>query len=142
MSDPPDKLGVLRQWVGKAEDDFRIAQHLLTLRPDCPFWAVCFHCQQSAEKYIKALLVWEQIPFGKVHDLDELTKLLPASYELPVEAAAQLKLSDFAVTSRYPGGEQAIGPEDAQEALSAARRVRDATRRQLPPEALAVGPVG
>jgi HEPN domain-containing protein len=30
-----------------------------------------FHAQQCAEKAMKAVLTWRQVPFGKTHDLDE-----------------------------------------------------------------------
>ncbi len=31
-----------------------------------------FHCQQAAEKALKAFLVWYDVPFRKTHDLREL----------------------------------------------------------------------
>ena len=44
-----------REWIRKAEDDFRAAGVLAAGSE--PFHdQVCFHCQQSAEKYLKALL--------------------------------------------------------------------------------------
>ena len=41
-------------WVRKAEDDWDAACELATRSPPLRD-AVCFHCQQSAEKYMKAL---------------------------------------------------------------------------------------
>ncbi|MDI6793295.1 MAG: HEPN domain-containing protein, partial [bacterium] len=34
-----------------------------------------FHAQQTAEKSIKAILIWEGIKFRKTHDLSELIDL-------------------------------------------------------------------
>lgn len=43
-----------KEWVEKAEEDFDAADALLYGR-EVPLAAVvCFHCQQSAEKYLKA----------------------------------------------------------------------------------------
>lgn len=43
-----------REWVNKAEDDYRLAVQIA--RGSEPFHdQVCFHGQQSAEKYLKAL---------------------------------------------------------------------------------------
>lgn len=43
-----------REWLGKAEDDYRPA--LQVARGSEPFHdQLCFHCQQSAEKHLKAL---------------------------------------------------------------------------------------
>src|SRR6266446_2136200 len=42
---------VTREWMAKAEEDFLAATDL-ALRRKRPVWdAVCFHCQQAAEKY-------------------------------------------------------------------------------------------
>lgn len=48
MTEPPELLSVIRQWVQKAESDFKIAEHTLHMRPDeCPYDTVCFHAQQD-----------------------------------------------------------------------------------------------
>ena len=57
MSDSAGAMRVVRQWVEKAEHDLRNAEHTLTLQDNCPMDTVCFHGQQCAETYIKALLV-------------------------------------------------------------------------------------
>lgn len=48
---------VAQEWARKAEGDLRAAAYLLEPRPAQPTDAVCFHAQQCAEKYLKALLV-------------------------------------------------------------------------------------
>ncbi len=45
-----------REWVDKAEGDRSTAQRELRVRKSPNFDAVCFHAQQCAEKYLKALL--------------------------------------------------------------------------------------
>lgn len=92
---------ITREWVTKAEDDF-IAAMDLSRRRKRPVWdAVCFHCQQSAEKYLNARMHEAAIAIPKTHDLDILLNLL-----LPVEPLwaafrpALQKLSDFAVDFR------------------------------------------
>ena len=43
-------------WVERAEEDYAIARFALRRKP--PFtYSACFHAQQCAEKYLKALLV-------------------------------------------------------------------------------------
>ena len=69
MSAPPEVLSLVRQWVEKAEEDLLTAEHTLTLEDDCPYGTVCFHAQQCAEKYLKALLTLHAIPFPKIYDL-------------------------------------------------------------------------
>ena len=67
---------VVREWIAKAEEDFKSAVHLLKMK-DCPVGNVCFHAQQCVEKYLKALLVTQDLEFPKIHDLVELLVLLP-----------------------------------------------------------------
>jgi HEPN domain-containing protein len=45
-----------REWVAKAEGDFHTARREARVRQAPNYDAVCFHCQQSAEKYLKAFL--------------------------------------------------------------------------------------
>lgn len=40
--------------------------------------AIAFHCQQAAEKYLKAFLTWHQVAFSKTHDLQELLDIVEA----------------------------------------------------------------
>lgn len=69
----------VRQWVSRAEEDFNVARHLLTVADQVPAGAVCFHAQQCVEKYLKGLLAWHGVHFRKIHDLEKLVELLPAS---------------------------------------------------------------
>lgn len=77
MSVPPETLRVVRQWVEKAEEDLTNAEYTLTLREKCPLGTVCFHAQQCAEKYLKALLTLHAVPFPKTHHLPELLPTSP-----------------------------------------------------------------
>lgn len=69
MTDGIEPLQVARQWVEKAEEDLTNAQHTLTLKERCPYGTICFHAQQVAEKYLKSLLIYCEIPFPRSHDL-------------------------------------------------------------------------
>ena len=49
-----------------------------------PLEIICFHCQQSAEKAIKALFILKEIEVIKIHDLGMLIKILQPHYIRPV----------------------------------------------------------
>ena len=55
---PPEevKLEFTREWIRKAENDYRTAKYLSEADEDYAY-GVTFHAQQAAEKYIKAFLV-------------------------------------------------------------------------------------
>lgn len=140
MTALPDHIRLVRMWVEKAENDLRNATYTLTLVEDCPFDTVCFHAQQGAEKYIKAVLTARQIEFPRTHDLLELAWLLPEEIGLRAEIVSLSELNRYAVEARYPGEWDPIAREDANEALSTARRVRGVLRSHLPPELLLAHP--
>src|SRR5665213_29606 len=62
-------------WVRKAEDDLGSAIQLASQKPLYKD-QVCFHCQQAAEKYLKALLQELAVVVPRSHDLDMLLQLL------------------------------------------------------------------
>lgn len=125
---PPEevKCELVRQWVAKAEQDFGLAEHLVAERS--PYLlAVGFHAQQAAEKYVKAFLVHHQCAFPKTHDIDELldrAATIDKAFAESLRTAAAL--NPYAVDERYPGDYPDITANEATEALSLARLVRDA----------------
>ena len=136
MSVLPEVISLVRQWVEKAEEDLRTAEHTLTLEDDCPYGTVCFHAQQCAEKYLKALLTLHAIPFPKIHDLLELLPLVPKALALGVRESDVAEVNRYAIEGRYPGEWEPIGRQDAEAAVEVARRVREAVRKHLPPAVL------
>lgn len=123
---PPDEVKdeLVRQWLGQAEEDFRLAERLVA--EGWPFpKAVGFHSQQAGEKYIKAFLVWHQVEFPKTHDLGELLDLVASvDSALAASLAGATALNPYAVQSRYPGAMMRMADQDAQEALALAEKVR------------------
>jgi HEPN domain-containing protein len=130
------RLEFTREWVQKAEGDFKAAGLLLRGGEDY-LSGTTFHAQQAAEKYLKALLVWHQIEFPKTHDIGKLIALtadvVPGLPDILEEAA---NLTPFGVDFRYPGDYPEVTSTDAETALGLATLVRDATRNQLPSQSL------
>jgi HEPN domain-containing protein len=63
-----------------------------------------FHCQQAAEKALKALLAWHDEPFRKTHDLSVLGAQCAAlEPELSGLFDRLDDLTEYAWIFRYPG---------------------------------------
>ncbi len=121
-----------RQWVRKAETDFKTAEHLFQSGPDFSKGAA-FHSQQAAEKYLKAFLVWHQIEFQKTHDIETLLKLAgKVDSKIPDVLKDAVILTPYGVDYRYPGEYPQVGRGDAQKAFLLADRVRTEIRNRLP----------
>ena len=136
MNVSPDKLHWIQQWVIKAESDLKAAEHLLTLKDDCPTEVVCFHAQQGVEKYLKALLTLLDIDFPKSHDLGELLKLLPQDKSIPLTIHEAEELTDYAISARYPDDVEFLSLSEATQANEIAKRVSSAVLAYLPRETL------
>jgi len=64
---------------------------------------VCFHCQQCAEKYLKALLVYLGVHFPNTHDLRLLLDLVTERVSLDLKRTRVIPLSRYVIEGRYPG---------------------------------------
>lgn len=123
---------VIQQWVQKAENDLKNAAHTLKLGADGPMDTACFHAQQCVEKYLKALLVLHDIEFARVHHIGDLINRLPARLRPDLTPEEQERLTDYAVSTRYPGDYERVSLAEARRAVQVARRVRKQLRRHLP----------
>ena len=95
-----------RDWIQKAEHDYLAAMDLSRRRTRPLNDMVCFHCQQSAEKYLKASLEEASIHFPKTHDLENLLALLlPLAPLWAALIPATTRLNPFGVLIRYPGND-------------------------------------
>jgi HEPN domain-containing protein len=116
-------------WVTRAEEDFALARAALRRKQPLASGA-CFHAQQCAEKYMKALLLSKGAEFPKTHDLLLLNNLCSANgILLEIEPRHLNTLTDFAVRTRYPGNDPTA--EDAKEAIALAKLVRSFARKFL-----------
>jgi HEPN domain-containing protein len=116
-------------WVEHAEDDFNAAGKLLRGKKPSIYGA-CFHAQQCAEKYMKAILVFKGKRFPMTHDLVIVNNLLQ-QVEINLEISEDILelLSSYAVRARYSG--ELPEMEDAKEALEISKTVRKFSRNFL-----------
>ena len=134
---PPDPVLVAnaREWFLLAKEDLAYAVHALTAQP--PYLKdALFHCQQAAEKSLKAFLAWHDIRFRKVHDLDAIGKeCIRVDASLAELAGRVDPLSVYASEVRYPGFVFDPTLADAESAVGLVREVIDAISSRLPEEA-------
>lgn len=119
-----------KEWIEKAEGDYRTALRERRVRKDPNHDAVCFHTQQCIEKYLKAILTEHEITFPKIHDLVKLGEMcLYITPELKSLEAELDLLSRYAIAFRYPGA--IATKEEAKAAIKAMEKVRKLTRDYL-----------
>ncbi|NLF31200.1 MAG: HEPN domain-containing protein [Planctomycetes bacterium] len=122
---------IVHEWLIKAEHDLLSARRLADPTEPVRDTAI-YHCQQAAEKALKALLAWKQTPLQRTHDLGILHAEVVIHFPqlAPLRDAADL-LTPYAVEYRYPGDVLWPEPDELDEALAAADAVVSAVRRLL-----------
>ena len=119
-----------REWLDIAEIDLNTAVFLLDMRP-VPIEVICYHCEQAAEKLLKAVLVHHDIEAPKTHDLVHLCKLcmeVEPDYEQLMDACAEL--TPYGVQIRYPSHLELEG-SDMASALAECRKLDGFIRERL-----------
>jgi len=123
------------RWVVFARQDLRMAE--LALMEEL-YNQVCFHCQQCAEKAVKALLAHQGQTPPRTHRLGDLLGLLDPNPLAGLALEVQL-LDRFYIPTRYPDALPGVLPEglpdaqDAREALDVTRRALESIARSTRP---------
>ena len=117
------------EWAEYAEEDLIMAKSALRRSKPLTIGS-CFHSQQCAEKYFKAMLVSQNVEFPKTHDLLILHTLCADAGILTGFTKDDLgRLSGYAVHTRYPGNQPT--PEEAKDALEITMNIRKFARAFL-----------
>ncbi len=133
---PPDdpKAELTQEWLLKAKHDLLAAER--TAAPPPLPDVTAFHCQQAAEKALKAYLTWHDRPFRRRHQLEELIdQCVDIAWEFNALTDAARILTPYAVVARYPPVVAEPSEEEAREALHLAQEVVSFVLERLPAEA-------
>jgi len=119
------KKRIINEWLRRAGVDIAVAERLLS--DEAAFLnAVTFHCQQAAEKYLKALLTCWETEFPKTHELARLIKLIETrDAKLATSLLDVTMLTPYGVELQYPGDRPDATPDEAREAVELVCHVRD-----------------
>ena len=130
MDNPNDEE--VQQWLTKSQRDLKVAW-VLFKNEESLLDAVVYHCQQSAEKSLKAYLTHKNTTFRKTHDLDVLIDLCcqsEASFQ-DLKNGADM-LTPYATEFRYPSDTIEAEKYEAEEALAIVSLVLDFVIKLLP----------
>ena len=122
----------VQQWLTKSQRDLKVAWVLFN-HEESLLDSVVYHCQQSAEKSLKAYLTYQNITFRKTHDLDvliDLCSLSEPSFQ-DLKDGADI-LTPYATEFRYPSDTVEPEREEAKEALEIASSVLNFVIQSLP----------
>jgi HEPN domain-containing protein len=117
-------------WLVRARNDLEAARLMIGAQL---YAEALFHCQQAAEKALKAFLAYHQRPFRKTRTMlelkEEIAAIDPSLESIVILANA---LSDYAWRFRYPGAPYEPDALEATEALRKAEMTVREIEQRLP----------
>ena len=119
-----DILLKVRQWLDYGDEDLRLAMYAMNIVDCPPYRLAAYHAQQSAEKSLKAYLVFCRTDFPYTHNLSRLVELCQKLREWPDSLLDAEELTPYAITARYPGEDRPVTRAEAQRAIEIAETTR------------------
>ncbi len=125
----------VQRWLDQADSDLEIARDVRERYAH----QSCFHAQQAAEKFLKALLTRLSGDATQSHELERLmTACIKMGLTIPDDVRADARsLDKFYISTRYPDAlgfadaSLAYQIRDADDAIASAGRVRAWCEREL-----------
>ena len=98
------------RWLAVAERDLKAVRNNL-YGPEPTTEVAAYHCQQAAEKLVKAALVAIGIDPPRWHNIDDLVDLLPGQHALREALVPLGRLTPYAIAYRYPMPDPDVLPD-------------------------------
>lgn len=115
------------EWLRFARKDIKAADVLSTQR-EKDIEIILYHCQQAAEKALKAFLVNNNTWSGKIHDLDILRNdcgNINSKFNGTRVIGHCDYLDNFGIAVKYPFHNMALSSKDAAKGLNSVKRIYD-----------------
>ncbi len=110
---------LIKEWLSLAESDLELSRKG-KLSKKIRYEVLCYPAQQSAEKSLKAILIYLEKPFPKTHSISHLIMLIKSEgLSIPKQVISAEALTDYAVRSRYPEPEETDKKEYTEAVKSA-----------------------
>ena len=128
------KAQLVYSWLTKAKRDLASARVLAANAPPLLDTAV-YHCQQAAEKAIKAYLAFCDQEIERIHDIEVLIRsAISCDPQFTDWIDAGIELTPYAHLYRYPGRATEPSREQFDRAVSVAEGLYTFVVSLLPPE--------
>lgn len=117
-----DNDKIYEEWLEFAKRDLESAIFLINMYPK-PKEIICYHCEQSAEKYLKGYLIKNANKIERTHDLVLLNnkcKDIDSSFDIIEDEC--IELVPYGVQVRYPY-QLDVNEEDMISAIECAKKI-------------------
>jgi len=117
------EIDITNEWLLIAYDDYDSAKFLYDNKIPKPLEIICYHCQQSVEKSLKAFICAHDIDIPKTHEVKKLCEKcskIDDSFAVLFDDCEELEV--YATETRYPLRVE-IEDTHAERALKQALRI-------------------
>ena len=97
------EIDIINEWLKIAYGDYDCAKFLFDNKIPKPLEIICYHCQQSAEKSLKAYLCANDMDIPKTHEVKRLCDKcfeIDNSFTVLFDECEELEV--YATETRYP----------------------------------------
>jgi len=121
---------LINKWLLKANNDLMMIEN--EFRSENPVTdGICFHAQQSVEKYLKVFLVANQIEFPQTHNIGVILNLCIKVDPDFQSLKESVTLTKYATGFRYPDDFYIPDFKEAKEAFEIAKKVKKFVLKKL-----------
>lgn len=110
-------------WFKFANTDLNTARHLYETMWPRPLEHICYCCQQSAEKFIKGVMLKFGMEIIKTHDLVKLCNSLRGKADTSQIDTVAAILTIYAAATRYPVGFD-VDDDETKAAITRAQKIK------------------
>jgi len=117
-------------WISRARSSYELSR--ATVSDDVYLEDLCYQAQQAAEKALKGLLIYFGVEPEYTHNIGVLLNELGKYTEITGNIKDAMKLTNYAVQTRYPGAYEDITKAEYEEAVKIAKDCLDWVAARLP----------
>lgn len=125
---------MVKEWLEKAESDYRYAKMSFGAFDDF-YSQICVLCHDSAEKYLKAYIIYSNREPAKIHDLVTLHR---QCVEISRNNSQLASLEDecrvlnrYYIPLKYPSHYPAVDKQKAGESMEAIEKIRGVIKGKM-----------
>ena len=111
------------EWIERAKSSLEIAQ--VKIVGHIHYEDLCFQVQQAVEKALKGLLIYYNVEPEFTHNIEILLTELEKFTMIPQDVKQAMKLTIYAVQTRYPNEYDEITKEEYEKAVKIAKDCLD-----------------
>jgi HEPN domain-containing protein len=112
-------------WIDRAKSSYELAKIADNIGIHIYYEDLCYQVQQAVEKALKGLLIYYGFEPEFTHNIEILLTALEKHTKIPENIKESMKLTIYAVQTRYPGEYDEVTKEEYMKSIRIAKNCLD-----------------